>query len=76
MFHMMKRITYDKTRFRPIMLAHEVYGALKRVKGPDESFTDVVRKLIRLASRRDIAWSVVTPVQPSVKDFYRSELFA
>lgn len=76
MFQTMKRITYDTTRFKPIMLAHEVYGALKRVKGSDESFTDVVRKLIRLASRRDIAWSVVTPVQSPVKEFYRSELFA
>ena len=58
------------------MVALEVYGALKGAKGPGESFTDVIRKLLRFATKRDVEWSVVTPVQSSVKDFYRSELFA
>ncbi|MEM3159518.1 MAG: antitoxin VapB family protein [Nitrososphaera sp.] len=72
----MKRITYDKTRFKPIMVALDVYRALKSAKGPLESFTDVVRRLVRNAAGRDIDWSVVKPVQSSVRDFYGSDLFA
>lgn len=58
------------------MLALDVYRALESAKGSLESFTDVVRRLVRNAAGRDIDWSVVKPVQSSVKDFYRSELFA
>jgi predicted CopG family antitoxin len=69
--------TYDKSRFKHIMVALDVYRALKSAKqSMEDSFNDVLRRLIRFASRRDVDWSVVTPVQSSVRDFYRSELFA
>ncbi len=35
---------------RNIMVSDEVYEELKRLKGPEESFSDVIKKL--LASRR------------------------
>jgi len=68
--------TYNKQRFKQIMVAIDAYNALRNSKQSfAESFTDVIRRLIKLVQERQLEWSVVRSVEPTVKEFYRSELF-
>jgi len=37
---------YDHSRFRQVLLDAEVYRRLERMKGPGDTFADVIRRLL------------------------------
>lgn len=68
--------SYDHSRFKVITIAIDVHRALAALrKNALESFSDVIRRLIRTATSRDTSFAFVRPVSESTKEFYRSGLF-
>ncbi len=65
---------WNKSNFRVLTLAIDVYNELKGLKlaSPD-SFADVIRRILK--EKRAKAWSVALPVAHGVKQFWLSDLF-
>jgi len=68
--------SYDHSRFKVITIAIDVYRTLSSLRqNALESFSDVIRRLLKAATTRDTSFSFVRPVSEDTKQFYRSGLF-
>lgn len=67
---------YNRQKFKVITIGIDVHQYLTTLKRTyQESFSDVIRRLIETFGARDIRFSFVKPVREEVKNFYESGLF-
>ncbi len=67
---------YDRSRFAVVTIRREVWSALKAIKRPKETFTELVVRLLQLAGlEEERQWSVVIPASADARSFWGSEMF-